>query len=205
MTTVRHQLTHESLLERMQNLYDTEAWDRFYATYRGLILSYARRKGCTDQMAQDVLQETLITLTRKMPTFRYDRMKGRFRGFLLMVVKSRIIDAYRREKKHVDMAFRGGGDGDALTVAGENVVNDWETEWDREWEHNLLMQALNRVRDRISRHIYESFRLYVLERKSADHVSAALDIPKDNIYEHRRRVISMLRDEVAAIRRDMGE
>ncbi len=206
MTTVHHQVTHESLLLRLKDVHDGRAWDRFYNTYKGLILSYARRKGCTEQMAQDVLQETFITLTKKMPSFEYDRLKGKFRGFLLVIVKSRIVDAYRRENKHTKLGriIPDGLPGMDLSECATST-NDWEAEWDREWENNLLLEALKKVKERVKPHIYNSFRMYVLEKRSADEVSRSLNIPKDNIYEHRRRLTELLQKEVALLRNEWGE
>ncbi len=201
-----HYITHESLLIRLQNTHDTNAWDQFYETYRGLILSYAVKKGCSQSMGQDVLQETLITLTRKMPSFQYDRLKGQFRHYLLTIVKSRIIDAFRKEKKHIQFARGDKADEDNVEFPGEQSLStDWEREWDKEWEQHLLKIALDKIKTKVKPHIFESFRLYALEKKSADSVSSILNIPKDNIYEHRRRIISMLKDEVNLLRSELGE
>lgn len=207
-TSVTYNLTHESLLFRLQNVDDSRAWERFHQTYKGIIASYARRRGCSDSMVKDVIQETLITLTRVMPTFQYRREKGRFRSFLLAIVRSRIIDAIRREQKYVDVDTNSTDtDAEVGASLADNTAGrqNWETEWDKEWEEYLLALALERVKGKVSPHIFESFRLYVLEGNSADVVAQRLKIPKDNIYEHRRRLVSMLRDEVTAIRSEMGE
>ncbi len=205
-TSIVYNLTHESLLLRLKNTYDSEAWDTFYQNYKGLIVSYARRQGCSNSMSQDVLQETLITLTKVMPTFEYNQSKGRFRYFLLTIVKSRIIDAFRREKRHVEHQTVT----DNLTDPGNDILgqmgaSDWEAAWDKEWEQHLMLQAVERIKQKVKPHIFESFRLYVLEKHSADQVSKMLSIPKDNIYEHRRRLIAMMREEVASLREALGE
>ncbi len=206
MQKTSHYVTHESLLIRLQNTHDTKAWDQFYATYRGLILSHSLKKGCSQSMAQDVLQETLITLTRKIPSFQYDRMKGQFRHYLMTIVKSRIIDAFRKEKKHIQFARRYNSDEENMELLEEQPLStDWEQEWNREWEQHLFKIALDKIKNKIKPHIFKSFSLYALEKKSAQDVSLILNIPKDNIYEHRRRIISMLKDEVSLLRSELGE
>jgi RNA polymerase sigma factor (sigma-70 family) len=205
-TSIAQNLTHESLLLRLKNVYDSEAWDTFYQNYKGLIVSYSRRQGCSNQMSQDVLQETLITLTKVMPTFEYNQMKGRFRYFLLTIVKSRIIDAFRRERRHTDHQETTDYLTDSTTEILDRMgASDWESAWDKEWEQHLLLHAVERIKKKVKPHIFESFRLYVLEKHSADQVSEILGIPKDNIYEHRRRLVAMLREEVASLRADLGE
>lgn len=204
-STLRH-VTHESLLVRLQNVQDAHAWERFYATYRNLIITYARRRGCTEQMAQDVLQETLITLTKAMPSFRYDRLKGRFRQFLLRIVNSRLIDAVRREKKHTRFnADAAASELLAVFQDQETPVDEWAQEWDKAWEQQLLMEALVRVKEKVQPHVYQSFTLYVLEKKPVEEVAAKLGISRNTIYEQRRRLVAMIKREVDAIRADWGE
>ena len=204
MTTSLQNVTQESLLVRLQNVRDSHAWDRFYYLYRGLIVGYVKRRGISDQLAQDVLQETLITLTKTMPTFEYDRLKGRFRFFLLRIVNSRLVDAIRRERKHSKLA---GDEAATKVVATElsGTATVWDDEWNKEWERQLLARAIEKVKERVQPHVYESFTRYVLQREPVDRVAEALGISKNSIYEHRHRLIIMIKSEVELIRADWGE
>jgi RNA polymerase sigma-70 factor (ECF subfamily) len=196
--------TRESLLMRLQDVEDAHAWDQFYQTYRPFIYQFARHRGCTHQMAQDVLQETLMTLMRVIGRFRYDPGRGRFRGFLLTVVKSRIVDAFRRESK-LNLHQADSLDANDFRGMADSFHDDWESAWERDWENTLMLAALERVKERVQPHVSESFRMYVLEQQPAAKVAAALGIPEANIYNQRRRVLRMLQEEVAQIREELGE
>lgn len=95
-----HMQTRASLLLNMKH-YSESHWQEFYDLYSSLIYHYARGKGCSDTMASDVLQETLMTLYRKLPDFDYDSGKGKFRSWLMRITHSRMVDAWRREKKYL--------------------------------------------------------------------------------------------------------
>jgi RNA polymerase sigma factor (sigma-70 family) len=189
----------------MQDVHDAQAWDQFYQYYRTFVLNFARNRGCSAQMAQDVLQESLITLTKVMPNFRYDRVKGRYRTYLLTIVSSRIVDAFRRERKYQE--FRNSDDEPAerLDTLADKWVSEWEHDWEKQWQQHLLIQALERVKTRVKPYIFESFRLYVLEQRPASEVTTTMDIPENTIYQHRRRVIAMLQEEIEAIKLEIGE
>jgi len=191
---------------RLQDASDDEAWERFYHTYWALIVSFAVRKGCTRTMADDVLQETMIRLTRVMPAFVYDREKGRFRAFLLTIVRNATVDRLRREQKYAAM---GESDNDRTTwsarVEDEVTPPPWEEDWAREWEHHVLRQALAAVKERVEPETYESFRLYVLEERSVAEVCGTLGMDRNTVYQHRNRLIRMLRTEVKRIDAELEE
>jgi RNA polymerase sigma-70 factor, ECF subfamily len=198
-------VTQESLLLKLQDIEDVRAWDRFYELYGNFIFNFARKRGCHDQLAQDVVQETLITLSRMMPEFNYDPDKGRFRGFLLTVVKSRIVDAWRREQKQTAQAKGETVPSEAISSMEDQWLANWEEEWDREWENHLLMEAMKRIEGKVQPHVLESFRRYVLQGQPAADVAAAMGTSEANIYNQRRRVLTILQREVSALRSELGE
>src|SRR5512133_279373 len=67
--------TRASMLERLKNPADKATWEECHRTYRGLIQGVARRAGLNETEAEEVVQETLIAVARKMPEFSYDSAK----------------------------------------------------------------------------------------------------------------------------------
>ena len=62
---------------------DEAAWSRFFDLYAGFVFAISRSKGLTSEDADDIVQGVFSELARKMPTFEYDRTKGKFRSYLL--------------------------------------------------------------------------------------------------------------------------
>src|ERR1051326_4040811 len=95
--------TRYSLLSRLQNREDHESWKDFFDTYWRLIYSVASRSGLTESEAQDVVQETIITVARDIHKFKRDRALGSFKGWLRHTIQWRIADQFRkrpRENRH---------------------------------------------------------------------------------------------------------
>src|SRR5262249_59446262 len=91
--------TRASLLDRLRNPDDSASWNEFYRIYRELIYSVARRASLTEQEAQEVVQDTLISVAKKMPEFTYDPSKDSFKGWLLTVTRWRIRDQLEKRAR----------------------------------------------------------------------------------------------------------
>ena len=63
--------TRASLLSRLRD-WQNDSWREFFELYWKLIYNTARRYGLSDAEAQDVVQDTMIGVSRKIPSFRYD-------------------------------------------------------------------------------------------------------------------------------------
>ncbi len=58
--------TRRSLLSRLKRWEDQDSWREFFDTYWKLIYSVAVKSGLSDQEAEDVVQETVLTVAKKM-------------------------------------------------------------------------------------------------------------------------------------------
>ena len=74
--------TRQSLLSRLKSWDDQESWRDFFNTYWKLIYGAAVKSGLNDAEAQDVVQDTVITVAKKMEDFKYDPAVDSFKGWL---------------------------------------------------------------------------------------------------------------------------
>src|SRR5580765_6223816 len=88
--------TRYSLLSRLQNRDDQESWKDFFDTYWRLIYSMALKSGLSESEAQDVVQETVITMAKDIHKFKRDRALGTFKAWLRKTVHWRIADQFRK-------------------------------------------------------------------------------------------------------------
>src|SRR6266446_5172844 len=88
--------TRASLLGRLKNWEDQSSWQEFFNIYWKLIYGVARKAGLTDAEAQDVVQETMASVAKHMPTFKYDPAIGSFKAWLLKMTRWRITDQLRK-------------------------------------------------------------------------------------------------------------
>src|SRR2546425_8473448 len=68
------------LIERLKNWDDQESWRQFFDTYWKLIYGVAIKSGLTHPEAQDVVQETVMSVCKNMPNFKADPAYGSFKA-----------------------------------------------------------------------------------------------------------------------------
>src|SRR5436853_7740773 len=93
--------TRDSLLSRLKNREDQESWQDFFDTYWKLVYGVALNAGLTDQEAQEAVQETVITVARRIPEFKYDPSVCSFKTWLLNLTRWRINDQLRKRKPEI--------------------------------------------------------------------------------------------------------
>ena len=191
-------VTRESLVGRLVNLDDRARWQEFFETYWRLIYRVARKAGLGDAEAQDVVQETVITVAKNIS--KYEREAGSFKGWLLHITRWRIADQFR---KRAPEAARSRDRTRAGTATIERIPDpdgiDLESAWREEWEQNLLTAALERVKRKVDARHFQIFDCAVMKQWSAAKVARELGVNIAQVYLVKHRVAGMLKREVKAI------
>jgi len=191
--------TRLSLLTRLKNWDDNEGWKRFFDTYWRLIYGTAIKAGLSDAEAQDVVQETVIAVAKKMNEFKYDPALGSFKGWLLTLTKWRISDQYRRrqQKEHVrwESPDETARTSDIESQADEQGLQ-LDAVWEAEWQNNLMAAAIDRVKRKVGARQYQLFDLYVIKQWSVDEVAKTLKVSVSQVYQAKSRITPLIRSEV---------
>ncbi|SRR5258705_8882275 len=199
--------TRQSLLTRLRDWQDQEGWREFFDSYWRLIYNVARKSGLGDAAAQDVVQNTFIYLTRKMPNFQYQPARGSFKSWLRVVTRSR-IGAYRRSTKADEGLVRErlpgspGYESDPLEQWPDPGDDALDEVWRREWEENLLQTAMRRLRSKVSAQQLLIFRLTTFGEVPIAQVAKKLGVNQAQIYLARHRVGKLLKAEVQRLRQE---
>ncbi len=200
--------TRASLLGRLRDLGDSDSWRAFFETYWRLIYNVACKSGLTDPEAQDVVQETVIAVARKMPEFRYDPAKGSFKQWLLLITRRRIQDHLRKIYRSLPVVEGGS---DSLSLGLENVPAStlppdaaFDAAWELEWRENLFQAALARVRQRANPKQYQAFDYSVLQALPAAEVARMLGMNIAQVYLARHRVGAAVKRAVKELETGAG-
>jgi len=190
--------TRVSLLSRLKDWQDETSWKVFFDTYWKLIYNAAIKAGLTDAEAQDVVQETVISVFKSMPEFHYKAVGGSFKSWLLQLTTWRIGDQFRNRQRTVQPARRRA-DSTARTATEDGVPDPGpglEAIWDEEWEQNLMSAAADRVKRAVEPKQYQIFDLYVLKRWPARKVASTLKVNLGRVYLAKHRIGTMIKKEI---------
>jgi len=195
--------TRKTLLSRLRDLDDHESWRTFFDRYWSLIYNVARRTGLDDASAQDVVQETVISVARQMPGFRYEPQRGTFKQWLLRITQRRVADHLRRayrEPLRAEVAPEALDEdevhADALT---DPAFDEIKKAWDEEWEKSTFEAALARVRAEINPRHFQVFDYCVLKEWPASKVAATLGLNAAQVYLAKHRVAQAMKRAVRKI------
>lgn len=183
--------THATLLARLAGGGDA-AWEEFAQRYGSLIRGFARRRGLSEADCDDVLQETLLALSKAMPAFKYDPSKGLFRSYLKTVVVHVIC------RKSFQKGVPGRlEDLDAITrtALGDDAV---ETSWESQWRQYHLERAMRTIASEFNEQDVTAFEQYAVAGVDAANVAALLSLTVDQVYQAKSRITRRLSQIIAA-------
>jgi RNA polymerase sigma-70 factor (ECF subfamily) len=200
--------TRDSLLSRLKDRGDDESWRDFFNTYWKLVYGVALKAGLTEQEAEEVVQETVITVARRIPEFKYDPAVCSFKTWLLNLTRWRIVDQLRKRRPS-GAANRFRSDATARTATVECVADpaslNLDAVWDQEWEHQILEAAIQRVKRKVNPEHYQVFHLCVFKEWPVKKVTSELNVSAAQVYLARHRVGALLKKEVKAMEKRMNE
>jgi RNA polymerase sigma factor (sigma-70 family) len=199
--------TRRSLITRLKNWEDQESWREFFQTYWKLIYSVAVKSGLTEAEAEDVVQETVLTVAKTMPNYRYDREKCRFKTWLMRLTRLRIIDQFRKRGAAFP-AGHGRDESSARTATLDRVADPdppvLDTVWDEEWQKNLVDAAMERVKKKVQPQHYQIFYLGTVKEMKPAQVARTLGVNLAQVYLVKHRVARLIRQEVRELEQRMN-
>lgn len=174
--------TRQSLLTRVCDAGDQSAWREFEGRYRDMIRRYARRCGLQAADAEDVCQLVLLALVRRLPRFRLDPRRGRFRDYLGRVARnavSRHVSCPREPLRLLETSVL-----ESLAEPGEEAV---EPAWHDEWTQHHFRLAMRCIEGE-----FQPASLAIFERLLAGdgiaEVARACETTTDAVHKVKQRV-----------------
>ena len=196
--------TRRSLLDRLRDWEDQASWREFFDTYWKFIYSVALKSGLSDHEAEDVVQETILSVAKKMPEFVYDPARCSFKGWLMHVTRLRIMDQLRRRQPAFQQS-PAGDDGSRRTPTVERIPDtaadaQQDAAWDDEWERNLVDAAMERVKLRVRPEHYQIFYLSAVKGLKTGEVARMLQVNLGQVYLIRHRLAKEVKREVERLK-----
>ena len=196
--TYRHfnnETTRSSVLKAVADTENTAAWNRLFDLYAGFVFSMARHKGLKPEDADDIVQVVFADLARNLPTFKYDREKGRFRSYLTGLVNWRVIDRLKASKR--DAELKANFWEKAKAAGGDDEFSE------REWQAAAMEEALRRMKPSVSPEHYAAFVASAVEGQDTDIVTKLYGISRDSLYQIRKRLTAKLHEKLAEVLDEM--
>jgi RNA polymerase sigma factor (sigma-70 family) len=191
-------LTRVSLLLRLRDPKDNEAWSEFTRLYATVIYGFARKRGLQDADAADMMQDVLRSVSSAIGRLEYDSKKGTFRGWLYSITRNKIYNFLESRSKKA----RGTGDDNARQRLEEVPAKIDEDDWDREYERKAFAIAADRVKGEFQAATWQAFWKTAVEGIGAQEVGKELKMSPGAVYVAKSRVLARLKEEVETLKRE---
>jgi RNA polymerase sigma-70 factor (ECF subfamily) len=199
--------TRASLIERLRDRDDRDSWREFFDRYWKLVYGLAIKSGLTEEEAQDVVQETMVSISKNLDEYQYKPQECSFKSWIFRMAKWRIIDEIRKRPPAFTQSARPNREPDR-TPTVERVADDATPQldqfWEEEWQKNLLDVALARVKQRVSIKEFQIFDLYVLKAWPVSEVRKMLHVSAAHVYVTKHRVSTVIKREIKKLEEEMG-
>ncbi len=191
--------TRPSLLMRLRNHRDSQAWAQFVDLYAPFVYGYLRKRGLQDADAADLTQVCWRQVAVHVGSMEYKSGKGSFRSWLFTIVRNKLCDFFDRPH-HLD---QGTGKSSVQRLLENQAAPkvDESAEWERAYQANLFAWAAERIRPIIQESTWEAFHLTAVQGMSGKEAARQLGMTVAAVYLARSRVMARLR----AVIRDVQE
>ncbi len=182
-----------SLLDRASRQTDADAWRRLAAIYEPLLVDWLRGQGLQPNDADDVVQDVLIFVAERLPSFRHNGRTGAFRTWLRRILVNRLRKLRLSRKR----GPTPGGGSKFLERLHElqDPVGNLSQFFEQEHDRRVVAELLRLARPKVSETTWEAFRLTVIEGLTPAAASPQLGLSPNAVCAARARVLHQLRRE----------
>jgi RNA polymerase sigma factor (sigma-70 family) len=176
--------TPATLLLRLRQPGDADAWRQFVHLYTPLLYQWTQRLGLQPADAADLVQEVFLALCRALPQFHYDRRRS-FRAWLFTLMRNKLQD---RRRRPVPLPVGGAG---LLEQAREDDAVAVE---EAEYRAHLAARAMRLIQNEFSPATWQAFWATVVDGRPVGEVAADLGLTPNAVYLARGRTLRRLRE-----------
>ncbi len=182
--------TSVSFLNSLQADGNSRSWHDFVELYTPLIRIWLATQNVREQERDDVAQEVMSVVLRRLPEFQRQRT-GSFRNWLKTITVF-CWRNYRRKnlKRH---AATGGSEFGEVLQQLEDPVSQMSRTWDDQHDQYVLQRLLEKIRPGVRETTWAAFSAVTIDGKSPDEAAAELGMTANAVYVAKSRVLAQLR------------
>jgi RNA polymerase sigma-70 factor, ECF subfamily len=188
--------TSASLLARVRADPNSPDWRHLVELYDPLIRGWLGRQNVVGQDADDVAQEVLAVVVRRLRDFEHNQRTGAFRTWLKSITINCVRDHWKG-KKH--RPIQGDSDLQDWLHQLQDPASDQSRQWDQEHDRHVTRHLLERLKDEFESKTWQAFSRVALDGVPAAEAARELGLSTNAVFIAKSRVLARLRQEAAGL------
>lgn len=189
--------TSASLLGRVQADPQSPDWPRLVELYEPLVRGCLRRHEVLAQDADDLVQEVMAVVVRRLPEFQHNQRVGAFRTWLRTITVNVLRDHWRSGRRRP--AATGASDFQQLLAQLEDPDSGMSRLWDQEHDRHVTHHLLERLKGEFEPKTWQAFSLVALEQVPPAQAAEKLGLTVNAVFIAKSRVLARLRQEAEGL------
>ncbi len=183
--------TRASLIVRLADAQNEEAWHEFVRLYEPVVYRLARRRGFQHADAEELVQEVMLAIARAAEGWVPDPQRGRFRTWLHRIARNLMVNFLTRRKHQV--WGTGKSDVQQMLEAESDPQSAVTQLFEVEYRRETFRWAASQVEREVKGTTWQAFWLSTIDDLPAAEVASRLKISVGSVYIARSRVMARLR------------
>lgn len=188
--------TRESLLLRLRDRQDRDAWEQFIEIYRPFLIRLARARGFQEADAHDLVQEVFLIVSKKVHEFVPNPEQGKFRAWLGTIARNAMIHFLTRRKYKPTAPIQSLSEQLEEFADPMGYSSEISAMFDLEYRRELFQLAGQRVQLQVHTNTWKAFHRSAVEGLAPEAVGLELGMSPGAVLVAKCRVIAKLRNEV---------
>jgi RNA polymerase sigma factor (sigma-70 family) len=182
--------TSLSLLDRVRDPANGDAWARLTRVYTGLLKAWFAAAGLQPADRDDLTQEALAIVLRRVRDFEHRGRPGAFRAWLRGIASNLLREHWRA---------RPAAQADSVLVELADPGSELSRSWDADHEQHVLAGLFDVIQSEFTVSTWQAFRRTGFEGEPARQVAEELGLSVNAVLIAKSRVLARLRELAAGL------
>ncbi|NQZ56169.1 MAG: sigma-70 family RNA polymerase sigma factor [Lentisphaeraceae bacterium] len=193
--------TRMTLLAKIKNQHDEASWADFVTYYKAYLFKVIHTMGVNNPECEDLVQRVLLKVWEEIPSFDYQRERGKFRSWLTRIAWN-FVRKYFRTSRRMTKALEDGQFPKLEPYLKETMPADIENLFQQEWEAYIAQMAWKNVSPTLNETVRSVFQL-VIEEVDDQNIAEQLNVPLPTLRVYKSRVKIKLCREIKRLENEL--
>ncbi len=190
--------TRITLLQKLKDRRDDEAWNDFYSYYAPYIKSLIRRFLSREEDVEDCSQIILVSIWQSLPTFNYDPGKGRFRSWLITISRNK-VNSYLHKTIRENEKRSSFIDNESIEIP----ENQFDVVALEEWQNYISGLAWKNIASQFNEPSLDIFKRALSGTSNKD-IAQQLNMNANTVAVYKKRVRIAMKQEIIRLQAELG-